>query len=104
MATIDTLRFADTRVGQPLPAARAARLGSGCSWPRLAERYVQEWAGSGATIARREVTEIRADDVDELVGSIYARHLDDSFNVDVQVVGRTASGTRLIDLVRVQLR
>lgn len=104
MATIDSLRFADIRVGQPLPAVSAERLGEPVSWARLAERYVQDWAGHGATIAVRRSSDIRADDVDELVGSVYARHLDDSRNVDVQVFGRTRSGTKLMDIVRVRLR
>jgi hypothetical protein len=106
MVELDSPRFADTRVGQPLPAAPASRLGATRQWPTLAESYVQQWAGRGARIAQHSSTspEPAADEVDELIGSIYARHLDDSQHVDVRVVGHTRSGARLIDIVRVQLR
>lgn len=106
MVQPDSRRFDDTRVGQPLPATPAARLGEPGRWPTLAESYVQAWAGRGALIAQHSSTspEPVADEIDEVIGSIYARHLDDSQNVDVRVVGRTRSGARLIDIVRVQLR
>lgn len=106
MHQLNARRFDDTRVGQPLPAAPAARLGRASRWPTLAESYVQQWAGGGALIAQHSSTspEPVADEVDEVIGSIYARHLDDSQHVDVRVVGHTRSGARLIDIVRVRLR
>lgn len=105
MHQLNARRFDDTRVGQPLPAAPVERLGDAHRWPMLAETYVQQWAGRGARIAQHSSTspEPMADEIDEVIGSIYARHLDDSQHVDVRVVGRTRSGARLIDIVRVQL-
>lgn len=101
----DVLRFDDIRVGQQLPSTAAAKLGDNASWPSLAERYVQDWAGRGARVAARAASAAPAagEEIDELIGSVYARHLDDSLNVDVQVIGRTRSGTRLVDIVRVRL-
>lgn len=104
MAPLSALRFDDTRVGQRLPATVATRYGGPWSWPKLAERYVQDWAGHGALIARgTPVAEIAADEVNELIGMVYARHLDDSHNIEVQVTGRTHSGAKLVDLIRVRL-
>lgn len=104
MAQFDSRRFDDIRVGQALPATAAAALGETRSWPKLAERYVQDWAGHGALVARRDAPVDEAgDEIDEIIGSVYARHLDDSQNVDVRVVARTRSGARLVDIVRVRL-
>lgn len=104
MAQFDSRRFDDIRVGQALPAAAPAALGDARCWPKLAERYVQDWAGHGALIAQRDApADDAGDEIDEIFGSIYARHLDDSLNVDVRVVGRTRSGARLVDIIRVRL-
>lgn len=104
MAQFDSRRFDDIRVGQALPATAAAALGETRSWPKLAERYVQDWAGRGAMIAQRDAPAAdTGDEIDEIFGSIYARHLDDSQNVDVRVVARTRSGARLVDIIRVRL-
>lgn len=105
MAALDVLRFADTHVGQRLPATAATRFGEACDWPKLAECYVKDWAGQGALVARRVpvAAKVAAGDVTELIGMVYARHLDDSRNVEVEVTGKTRSGTKLIDLIRVRL-
>ncbi|MFC3712876.1 hypothetical protein ACFOMD_09860 [Sphingoaurantiacus capsulatus] len=106
MPQLDLRRFKDVRVGEALPATVATALGDMPSWSEMARRYVRNWAGPGALIAEHLATvgnDTGADEIEDIAGSIYARHLDDSYNIDVRVVARTRSGTRLVDIVRVRL-
>lgn len=79
-------RFADVHLGDTI----ASKMGATrpICWESSARRLVQEWAGSD----RADVMYVEAPSPAaiprDLAGRIYARHLDDSRCVTIEVVGR----------------
>jgi hypothetical protein len=92
-------RFAEVRLGDVIDGGP---VGEG-AWEEHARRLVLRWSGSD----RAGLTHIHAPSPAsaprEAVGRIYARHLDDSRCVDIEVVGRDRGRVCATAVVRVAL-
>ena len=99
-----TLQFASTALGEILPVALPRSAASSCD--ALVRDFVAAWAGAEAPIraARADDHEtVAAAEIVKLAGRVYARHLDGSRRVDVQVVAMTRTGRDLVHTVEVEL-
>jgi hypothetical protein len=101
MASLRLRRFADVQLGEPIPDRLPAE--TGLSWEERARRLVLAWAGSDRAGMMHVDAPSPASAPRELIGRIYARHLDDSRCVDVEVVGRDRGHVCATALVRVAL-
>ena len=93
-------RFADVRLGDTIAGGTSdARL----SWESRACRLVQEWAGADGASALHVEAPSPAAIPRDLAARIYARHLDDSRCVTVEVVGRDRGQVCASAVIRVAL-
>ncbi|MDB5737333.1 MAG: hypothetical protein JWO65_1001 [Sphingomonas bacterium] len=98
-------RFADVRLGEIITGGTGAggtddaRL----SWESRACRLVQEWAGSDSARVMHVAAPSPAATPRDLAARIYARHLDDSRCVTIEVVGRDRRQVCASAVIRVAL-
>jgi hypothetical protein len=95
-------RFADVRLGEAVSGASPADGSLG--WRELARQFVESWAGAqnaGVTHCRAPSPAARPRHIE---ARIFARHLDESRCVDVEVIGRDRGLVCASAMVRVALR
>jgi hypothetical protein len=95
-------RFADVRLGDAItgPAVADASLG----WVDRARRFVENWAGAPEAGVTHCHAPSPASNPLNLEARIFARHLDESRCVDVEVIGRDRGLVCASAMIRVALR
>ena len=95
-------RFADVRLGDAIPGS--AIVDASLGWAERARQLVESWAG----VADAGVTHCRApspaSNPRNMEARIFARHLDESRCVDVEVIGRDRGIVCASAMIRVALR
>jgi len=100
--------FDDVRLGETVAYVTGTD-GSGdarsgrSDWERAACRLVQEWAGSDRVHLTHVAAPSPAATPRDLAARIYARHLDDSRRVTIEVVGRDRGQVCASAMIRVAL-
>jgi hypothetical protein len=94
-------RFADVRLGDTI-VGETEETRPDC-WESSARRLVQEWAGSDRTRVMHVEAPSPAATPRDLAARIYARHLDDSRCVTIEVVGRDRGQVCASAVIRVAL-
>jgi hypothetical protein len=99
-------RFGETRLGQALPSVDLPPAAAGMAVDSLIGGFVARWAGveSGVQAVRLTGQAQAAPGVPlQLSGRVYARHLDGSRCIEVEVAGHAPAGLCLGGMVRVAL-